>query len=279
MRLHLSIGEAVKFGWHTVWSNIGFFILFSFIYFIIELGFPLIIQAIVGSPAGVQTPDALYTSSTPPLSGTSIFIIAILSLLNLVITFLATIYFTRITLLFVDGKKPSIREIFSYPVVPAPLRLIGGTILFYLLIVGLLIPLFLASIVLAANSKAGLTIAAILVFIWTIPAIYLALRYSLFSYPIIDRGEGIIKAFKLSARMTHTTKLRLLALIILLALINILGALALLVGLLVTLPMSMLAMAYTYRTLRSQVENASSAQPDPAATPVVQPAPTPTASQ
>src|SRR2546429_4889319 len=144
MRLQLSIGEAIKFGWHTVWSNIGFFILFSFIYFIIELGFPLIIQAIVGSPAGVQTPGALYTTNTPPLSGTSIYTISLISLLNLVVTIVATVYFTRVTLLFVEGKRPSIREIFSYTIVPPALKLVGGTIFFYLVI--LIIPAILLTL-------------------------------------------------------------------------------------------------------------------------------------
>lgn len=86
-------------------------------------------------------------------------------------------------------------------------------------------------------------------FLLIIPGIYLALKFQYFTYAMVDKNMGPIDALKESSRITKKVKLKLLLFNILLMLINILGALALGVGLLLTVPTTMIATAYVYKKL------------------------------
>lgn len=85
-----------------------------------------------------------------------------------------------------------------------------------------------------------------------VPGIYLALRYQFFSYLIIDKNLGPIEALKGSAVMTDGVKWKLFGLSLTLLGLNLLGVVALVVGLLVTVPMSIMAYVYVYRALRDR---------------------------
>lgn len=82
-----------------------------------------------------------------------------------------------------------------------------------------------------------------------IPGIYLALRFMFVPYIVMDRKLSPFDALKESSRITHGRKWTLLLFVITLIGLNILGAIALLIGLLVTIPVTMLALAHAYRTL------------------------------
>ncbi len=85
-----------------------------------------------------------------------------------------------------------------------------------------------------------------------VPGIIWALRYMFAPYLVMDRKLKPFEALKESARITNGHKWQLLGLIGLIVLINILGALCLLVGLLVSGPVSALAVGRAYRTLSAQ---------------------------
>ncbi len=85
-----------------------------------------------------------------------------------------------------------------------------------------------------------------------VPGIIWALRYMFVPYLVMDRKLKPFEALKESARITYGHKWQLLGLIGLIVLINILGALALLVGLLVSGPVSAIALGHAYRTLSAQ---------------------------
>jgi uncharacterized membrane protein len=82
-----------------------------------------------------------------------------------------------------------------------------------------------------------------------VPGIIAAIALIFATYLVVDRNLGPIEAIKESARLTkgHRWQLFLLALAIIG--INILGAIALLVGLVVTIPVSLLAVVHAYRKL------------------------------
>ena len=82
-----------------------------------------------------------------------------------------------------------------------------------------------------------------------IPGIIAVLMFYFAGYFVVDRSLGPIEAMKESARITKGHRWQLLGLFGLAALLNIAGALALLVGLLVTIPVTFLAAAHAYRTL------------------------------
>ena len=82
-----------------------------------------------------------------------------------------------------------------------------------------------------------------------IPAFIFAVMFSMATYLVIDKNLSPVEAMKESRRITNGHKWDLVVLSLLLLLVNILGLLALVVGLLVSLPVSSLAVAHAYRTL------------------------------
>ncbi len=97
-----------------------------------------------------------------------------------------------------------------------------------------------------------IVIAGLILFI--IPGIIWAIKYQFFAYLIIDKNMAPMEAIKKSGEMTAGNKGKLFWLGILLALINIVGALCLFIGLLATIPATMVAMAYVYRKLAGELE-------------------------
>ena len=82
-----------------------------------------------------------------------------------------------------------------------------------------------------------------------VPGVIAILGLMFTSYLIVDRGMGPIEAIKESWRMTKGHKGTLFLFTLTLLGLNILGFLALIVGLIVTVPISMLAVTHVYRKL------------------------------
>ena len=82
-----------------------------------------------------------------------------------------------------------------------------------------------------------------------VPGVILALGLIFSSYLIIDKGRGPIEAMKESWRIAKGHKWQLFVFSSAMVGLNILGLLALIVGLLVTIPVTMLAMVHVYRKL------------------------------
>lgn len=99
-----------------------------------------------------------------------------------------------------------------------------------------------------------------------IPGIILALALSMAPYLVIEKRLWPLPALKESWRMTKGNWLKLLLLGVIMAILNFLGAFLLLIGLLVTVPISVLAMVHVYRTLSGRVHEAPAAEaaPEPA---------------
>lgn len=117
------------------------------------------------------------------------------------------------------------------------------------------VPQYLWSFV-AASLLVGVMIVLGLIF-FIVPGLVLATMYLFVFYPIAERGLGPIKAMSLSALITRGNRWRLFLFLLLLLLVNIVGALALLVGLLVAGPVSALASAHAYRFLLARSEAAT----------------------
>lgn len=94
-----------------------------------------------------------------------------------------------------------------------------------------------------------------------IPGIIIGLIFGFALYRVIDAGSMPVEAFKESAALTKGNRWNLFLLGLALVGINILGFFALIVGLLVTLPVTTLALVHAYRTLEAAhmplVEDAS----------------------
>ena len=100
----------------------------------------------------------------------------------------------------------------------------------------------------------GIMVAIGFVFL-IIPGIYLAVKYQFYEYLIVDKGMGPIEAIKRSGVLTEGVTRNLVLFWLALVGINILGMIALGVGLIATVPVSWLANAYVYRRLQLQADN------------------------
>lgn len=84
-----------------------------------------------------------------------------------------------------------------------------------------------------------------------VPGIIAALAFMFTPYLIIEKGLAPFEAMKQSARITKGHRGKLFLLTSAVVFLNILGVIALFVGLLVTVPLSMLAAAHIYRALEA----------------------------
>lgn len=82
-----------------------------------------------------------------------------------------------------------------------------------------------------------------------VPGIMIAIAWMFYSYLIIDKGLQPVEALKKSAEITKGYRWQLFGFVIVLGLINIAGAILLGIGLLWTVPTTMIAFAHMYRQL------------------------------
>jgi uncharacterized membrane protein len=104
---------------------------------------------------------------------------------------------------------------------------------------------------LGASILLGLVIVAGFILL-IIPGIIFALMFMFTTFIVIDREPGALDAMKESKSITHGFKWPLLGFVCVLTLINLAGAIALLVGLLVTIPVTSLAFVHAYRVLQAR---------------------------
>ncbi len=108
-------------------------------------------------------------------------------------------------------------------------------------------PRYFPSFAVASILYSILIVAGLIALI--VPGLILASVFFFTFYPIVERGAGPLEAFSISRRITRGSRMQVFLLILAITLINILGALVLGVGLLVSLPVGAIASAYAYRRL------------------------------
>ena len=147
-------------------------------------------------------------------------------ILPLIVGIFASISIITVTLIIADGGTPHSKELFSK---------YGNYKIF--------LNYLIASIIAGVAILIGL-------FLLVLPGIYFAIRLQFYKFLIVDKEDiGPIMALKESWRMTDNHAWNLFLFLILIALLNILGAILLGIGLFVTVPISMIAYALLYRKL------------------------------
>lgn len=123
----------------------------------------------------------------------------------------------------------------------------------------------------AVNFLVGIIVfVGLLLFI--IPGVIWALKYQFATYLIIDRNQSVFQAIHNSGNLTKGHKWQLFLLAIIYFLINILGVLALGIGLVVAMPVVFISITHIYRQLLEQAtKHKSPSAPDPNLPPNVSP--------
>ncbi len=156
----------------------------------------------------------MFNSSiyTPVVQGIFIILIALISLGMI-----------RTTLKNVDRKEePSLKDLFGMHLF---FRYLGGALLYLFMVVG------------------GL-------FLFVVPGIYWGLKYQFATYLIIDKKMRIGEAFEASAKLVQGYEWDLFGYWLVMFLLNFVGLMFFVVGLVVTLPVTVVGYSYLYRQLR-----------------------------
>jgi uncharacterized membrane protein len=109
------------------------------------------------------------------------------------------------------------------------------------------VPLLLATLLFALAIGVGLVLAIV-------PGIIFSIMFQYYGYFIVDKKMGPVDALKASAVLTRGVRWKLFGFGLVIGLLNIGGALLLLVGLFVTVPVSLVAVAHVYRKLLPQTQ-------------------------
>jgi len=107
----------------------------------------------------------------------------------------------------------------------------------------------------------GLLVLAGLILL-IVPGIYWALKYQFYMYLIVDKDVGAVDAIKRSGQITQGEKGHLLLFWLAVIGINLLGAIACGIGLLITIPLTFLAHAHIYRRLEYAAEASQPPAPE-----------------
>ncbi|MCL5113907.1 MAG: hypothetical protein M1372_01930 [Patescibacteria group bacterium] len=146
-------------------------------------------------------------------------------ILSIIISIMVQIGFTKIIIDLHDGKPLNYSHFYS--LYRLTLRFIGASILYGLIVmVGFILLI--------------------------IPGIIWAIKFQFYSFLIVDKGVGVMDSLKQSSAMTEGVKVDLFLFGLLLVVINIIGAVALGIGLFVTIPTTIMATVFVYRKLLSQ---------------------------
>lgn len=225
----LSLGAAMRFGWNKLASQHFFMIWLTVIIGLVYLFTNFVQKVVEKSGNGWLTVLA------------SIFVYIIATVTNLVLI--------KSALAIHDELPISFKNILDFT---------GRQFGYYLLaaIMFAILPMIIGAIMaLALFSSAvfiNLGIWSIII-LFSLGLIFLCLgawyylTFQFFSYFVIDRNATAWAAFKGSRKITRGYKMSLALILFVLALINMLGAVLVLVGLVVTVPLSSLVLAYTYR--------------------------------
>ncbi|MCL4456392.1 MAG: pilus assembly protein PilP [Nitrospirae bacterium] len=242
-RSSFSIKEALAFGWRTVKGNLWFFIKLQIAAFLI-----LIVMSLIS----VLLEKVFPLQQAGALSITLVILSLTLGIVFSIVPSVIYIGFIKISLRFCDDETPEFIELFSH------YRLI-----FKYLFASLFFAVFvfggagLISLGFLSEAVSGI-LKVVPAIAGTVLAIFLSLTFFFSPYAVVDKGFGPLNALRVSYLITKGAKLRLFLFLLLILAVNFVGALLLVVGLLITIPLTMVAFAHIYRGLATAAEESGS---------------------
>lgn len=244
-----SIRKAFSFGWDKVLGNLGFFVPFSLIVLVVSF---------------VTSAFEALLADMPMDLVMEIIVEIVLLLLSYAVSLIIAMWAIRVSVDAADGREMSYRKkiIPSWEVV---WKFALSNIMLYVVVgfpmllgfITLSVPFFLSLIsgqgVLTGELLGTAAPIYILIFFVLVAAsVYLSIRLYFSPYLVVDKKLGPINSFRNSWRMTRGSFWKLLGLSIALGLLIFAGLALLVVGLLVALPVALVASGYVYRRLEGE---------------------------
>jgi len=210
------VPDGFRYGWQKFTQNIGAFLLAALAYIVaFSVIGGIFFAVLVGSSLSADDGDI----GAAGLAGLG-FGAIVFTLIMFLLVFLAQAGIIRGALAITQGRRPSLADFFA-------VDRIGTVILTSLLI----------------------SIVSTIVSFTFIGSIIVAFFGQFALFFIIDKGLGVIDSIKASIRLVLDNLSTAILLYVFVYLANAVGAILLLVGLLVAIPVSMIASAYVYRKL------------------------------
>ncbi|KAA3661034.1 MAG: DUF975 family protein [Calditrichaeota bacterium] len=156
-----------------------------------------------------------------------IFLVFLMMVAGLVIGTVIEMGFFKIALKVYDGQEPDFNDLIA-----------NFHLFLYYFAAGLLYGV--------------MVLVGVLLFI--IPGIILAIQFYFAFYLIVDKAMGPISALEMASKLSRGSRWDLFVFFLALIILNIIGAMLLLIGLFATIPMSLFATAYVYRKLLEAYE-------------------------
>ncbi len=186
-----------------------------------NLGFLILVMLIVAVINII--PDGIRNS----LPDNMVFLALLVGLVGWVINQIIQMGLIRISLKLNDDQETKFSDLFPFS--EKLIDYIVGTILYGLIVI----------------------IGTILLIV---PGVIWSLKFQFYGYYIVDKNMKPIDALKMSAITSSGKKGNLFVFFIILGLINLVGLIALFVGLLISVPVTLMAYVYVYRLLMKEVE-------------------------
>jgi len=219
-----SKSAAIGYGWRIMKSNFWFFLKLEVVFVVV-----MVLLAI----APLVVPNGMRFSL---VTGLGLFVLGVV---RFVVQLTMGLGLVKITLNLYDNLVVSVIDLF---------RLYKLVVKFFIasIFVGIgCLPILIAILV----AQRSVFFGAVLALVFAIFAILWTLRLSFYRYFLVDRCCGIFASLEKSGAITKGHVWNLFCFYILLGIINMVGAFCLLIGLIATIPMSMMATVFVYRQL------------------------------
>ncbi|MDD4902710.1 MAG: hypothetical protein PHE24_06265 [Patescibacteria group bacterium] len=234
----INLDAAVKIGWQIVTKNLLFYVGMILLLFLINFGESFIEQFALNQETNLST---IFTW--------------VLYVAFFIINILISLGFIKIALEFAKGNKPKFADLFSCGNLIGK-SFVAGLLVGLITMAPVLIPLIAFGITFFFPSSMALNIVQIILGLLGIAgavvSTYFALRFMFTQYFIVDKNSGIVESLELSSKATLGVKWQLILFVLILMGIMILGFIALFVGILVAIPITMVASAAVYLQLSGQ---------------------------
>ncbi|MDD9348816.1 hypothetical protein [Mumia sp.] len=215
----LNVGRAISFGWDRFKDNWGVWVGVSLVFFVIQA-----VISGIGSAAQSGGDDA-WDSSRWWLAGGFSVVALLFNLAGTLVGWFMQAAQTKGALLETEGRKPGFGDFFQWG------EHAGKVILTFLLL-------------------------GVLTFVGLILCILPGIVFTFFAWYtlwfVMDQGQGPWEALQSSFRLVGNNLGPVFLLALALTGINILGFILCFVGLLVTIPLTLIATGYTYKVLTQQ---------------------------
>jgi uncharacterized membrane protein len=233
--------EAIKFGWQKMQQNFKFLLLVMILMMVVQ---------------GVQSGIGQLTQGD---EGAMVVAAGLIGIVFWVINIVLALGMIKIALQIVDDNKPTFDDLLNnWDVIVKYFltSIVYGLISFVAFIVGLLPAAILYGIMYATSGSPTtmqtIIIAAVGAIMALVVTIYFSIKYQFAQYFTVSEKQGPMTAIKSSAAITKGEVGNLFLFGLLVVLVNIAGALVLLIGLLATIPTTMIATAYVFRKLQGK---------------------------